>query len=395
MTIIKRIKTDNKYVLAETKINTLDDFIVYYNSEKSSDDFLSFPEHVNNLIKENIDNSVVVSYKKIIRTVSGLIASPRFKNHIKYWTCRGYSLEESKLKVFFIQKNAADKFNYKRSNNPELYDDIMPSQIKYWIKKGFSEEEAKYKVKEHQSTFSLEKCITRHGKEKGIEIFNDRQKKWLNSIIKSEGSTWMHSDKSLSNDNYKKRYNQDWIDVKIQHLKNRKSNVKIIEQLEEIKKYVNDKDGLVQFLMDCDFKKMSELLSNTVVQDLIELDNHIRFKSKWCEINNVTKIENGSIYGNSYYYNGKFYKSDGEFIIGKFLEDNNILFSNNTIYPGTNKYCDFYIQSIDLYVEYMGMEEQSYKDKIKLLSKTPYKIIWSNNTEHIINTIYEKIHKYN
>ena len=60
----------------------------------------------------------------------------------------------------------------------------QPTQIRYWTEKGYSEEEAKLKVHERQQTFSLEKCIKKYGEEKGLEIFKQRQEKWKKSLRK-------------------------------------------------------------------------------------------------------------------------------------------------------------------------------------------------------------------
>lgn len=52
----------------------------------------------------------------------------------------------------------------------------------YWILEGYNEEEAEKKVSEIQSTFSLEKCIEKYGKEDGYRIWNDRQNKWQHTL---------------------------------------------------------------------------------------------------------------------------------------------------------------------------------------------------------------------
>jgi hypothetical protein len=57
-----------------------------------------------------------------------------------------------------------------------------PLTTSYYIKKGFTEEESKKKLSERQSTFSLKKCIEKHGLEKGTEIWSKRQQKWLNTL---------------------------------------------------------------------------------------------------------------------------------------------------------------------------------------------------------------------
>jgi len=54
--------------------------------------------------------------------------------------------------------------------------------LQYWINKGYPIEEAKIKLSEHQTTFSLKKCIGEHGKEMGLERWNERQTRWLNTL---------------------------------------------------------------------------------------------------------------------------------------------------------------------------------------------------------------------
>lgn len=63
------------------------------------------------------------------------------------------------------------------------------SDLEWWIEKCEGDiEKAKELYKERQSTFTLEKCIKKYGKEKGTEIFNNRQEKWLKSFPKTNYS---------------------------------------------------------------------------------------------------------------------------------------------------------------------------------------------------------------
>lgn len=59
---------------------------------------------------------------------------------------------------------------------------ITSNNIEWWLNKGHSVEEAKELLKERQSTFTLEKCITKYGKKEGTKIFNERQDKWKKSL---------------------------------------------------------------------------------------------------------------------------------------------------------------------------------------------------------------------
>ena len=63
---------------------------------------------------------------------------------------------------------------------------INPLNIEWWLNQGYSEEEAKIKRSERQSTFSLEKCITKHGEEEGTRIWKERQVKWQNTLQSRE-----------------------------------------------------------------------------------------------------------------------------------------------------------------------------------------------------------------
>lgn len=59
---------------------------------------------------------------------------------------------------------------------------IHNTQIKYYLNKGLSQEEAKLALSKRQETFSLEKCIERHGDELGTVVWEDRQRKWQETI---------------------------------------------------------------------------------------------------------------------------------------------------------------------------------------------------------------------
>jgi hypothetical protein len=59
---------------------------------------------------------------------------------------------------------------------------LLPLHKEYWLERGYSEEESIQKVIDRQTTFSKEICIEKHGEEKGVQIWINRQKKWHDSI---------------------------------------------------------------------------------------------------------------------------------------------------------------------------------------------------------------------
>jgi len=95
--------------------------------------------------------------------------------NIDFWVNKGYSKNESKVIIRKNQIEAAKQVDFEKR--------LIPSNIEYWINKGYSKEEAKKNVSEHQTTFSLEKCIEKYGEEEGKKRFTERQNKWLNSLL--------------------------------------------------------------------------------------------------------------------------------------------------------------------------------------------------------------------
>jgi len=89
--------------------------------------------------------------------------SPFSKDFVKY-----SSIEE---KNDFV-KNVCDKKTY-------------TTRLDYWTNKGLSEEDATIKLKERQLTFTLDKCIQKHGEEKGKEIYDNRQQRWQKSLLEN------------------------------------------------------------------------------------------------------------------------------------------------------------------------------------------------------------------
>jgi hypothetical protein len=65
-----------------------------------------------------------------------------------------------------------------------IKDRVSDTTIQYYINKGYSIDESEKLLKNRQGTFSLEKCIEKHGELKGINIFNNRQNKWQDTLNK-------------------------------------------------------------------------------------------------------------------------------------------------------------------------------------------------------------------
>lgn len=103
----------------------------------------------------------------------------------EYWIEKGYSLEDAKLKAKET-KNKND--NNGKKIEREIKVVMTKRRVEYWLVRGYSFEEATKKVSESQATFSLEKCIKKHGEEKGRKLWLERQEKWQNSYKKANFS---------------------------------------------------------------------------------------------------------------------------------------------------------------------------------------------------------------
>jgi len=107
---------------------------------------------------------------------------------LQYWVYK-FGDKEGPIKYEAYKQNLSD--NGKKSS--ELLKDkeinrreLTPRCKEFWVKKGFSEEKAISKVSETQSTFSLKKCIEKHGELEGTRLWKQRQTKWQESFNRND-----------------------------------------------------------------------------------------------------------------------------------------------------------------------------------------------------------------
>lgn len=93
-----------------------------------------------------------------------------------------YTEQEARAKVSTKQRKFFDRMWI--SIKEEDGEFVNNTSVEYFIRKGFSPEEAKKELKNRQSTFSLEKCIEKHGLEEGTLLWQDRQNRWQETLNK-------------------------------------------------------------------------------------------------------------------------------------------------------------------------------------------------------------------
>ena len=199
------------------EINSFTEFLEYINTIEKNP--VKEFQKLKNWFEKNKNKSFNKSkfnFKIIQKDIFGKSIRSQFS--VDYWTQRGYSENEARIKISELQKENANKnsekmkslskdeynkiyatsskehFQYKYGSNWKKYyeeynkkrtDKSLKTKIEYWINKGYSENEARIKVSERQSTFSLNKLIKKFGDKKGKEIFNKRQQIWQQSYQKT------------------------------------------------------------------------------------------------------------------------------------------------------------------------------------------------------------------
>jgi len=391
----------------------------------------------------------------------------------EYWIKMGFTESESIEKLKDFQKQNSEKFQIKMRENEKFRNTVnskKTNNINYWLNRGLSLEDAKSKLSERQSTFSLKKCIEKHGDEMGKQIWNKRQEKWIKSLSLSDYNGRDNKD-SKTIESFKNKYGINWVEPylnqisfkdseKILHLTSFENYREMIDQLvsdkyklgdisyflkykvlEEIyntnrldmldyltnnyefnyktpeyyqKKYENWID---KFIEDNTFKNKEEvkfLLSFPKYEYLIDymIENYritdiiIYLKGKLISFYYDTSFGDmfkyltkknpyiKSKFGRMRYFNNHLCRSDGEFMIAKFLKENNIEYQYEKKYKDSLKRCDFYLTKYDFYIEYTGMSSiescnAKYENKKEFCLKNGISCIFSSNIEEIKNKIKE------
>jgi len=126
-------------------------------------------------IKKGITNKEEINFK---------IKSQR-KLNVEFWLNRGHNTKESIKLVKNYQSENSKKRQDKWKDKKHLVDYLKQfnTNIEFYLDKGFSIEKSQELLKERQSTFTLEKCIIKHGFKNGTLIFNNRQTKWKEKVF--------------------------------------------------------------------------------------------------------------------------------------------------------------------------------------------------------------------
>lgn len=188
-----------KKIFGKTDKNKIKELVVFFNTmddtwsiSKKYTRLLIFSDILNtndsdyDFLYDKYKNSKSVLEKIKIRKGKGasenytqkLKNRPKVKNpkstlSISYWTDKGFSIEESKVKISKMQSERS-KVRHKKYKKTNKYKSMMPNSILYWTKRGYSIDESE-KLREpfvEKSSHKLESYINRHGMIEGTEKYH-------------------------------------------------------------------------------------------------------------------------------------------------------------------------------------------------------------------------------
>lgn len=204
--LLKRLDDENiiiknhniiEHLIKLINYDFLDDEIVVLMKRYAECDILTKTSHSKesfNLLYGNIKGPILYEeYKKHSSTALSIAGKESYKNgkrkayflHFfpEYWINKGFSVEEAIEKVNERKKKAAAE-SIKAVKNGNR---ITCTQLEYYINQGFSEDDAKELLKKRQNTISLKSFQKRYGNEEGLIRFNNRNKKWLETLNNKSG----------------------------------------------------------------------------------------------------------------------------------------------------------------------------------------------------------------
>lgn len=336
--------------------------------------WLGVKPEVKPIVQDWLDTDIAIRHKKIYSTFRKVIGAKSNRiMQLEYYLERGYDLEFAQHQVSKIQSTRTKKGW--QDNKFKLR--LLPIHKEYWIKRGYSDKAAILKVKERQTTFSLSKCIEKHGETTGIQIFNQRQQLWQSNLDYSKFSTAVTWEVIRKKNNTFADAFKEWIEIAISRRKRGTSNSIILEKILKIN--INSVNDLKKWCLN----NHNTLNINQSILSVLGLTD-LEWKEQYLKYHNILLNKTPSlagIYGNRYYMDGNYYESDGELSVAFLLKELKLNFNIHKYYPNKSYKYDFYLPHFNTYIEWTGMSPKYYVEKKEQLKD--FNIIWINNIQEL------------
>lgn len=370
------------YRKSRFEINSIQQLLDYINDQsRISLKWIGVKPDKETILDQWVKSPIEIRHKQLYKEFRNLIGAKSNRViQLEYYLERGYSYQFAKEQVHQQQS----KRGKRGWNDGKFENRITSTNLEWWIQKCNGDvEKAKKLYKERQATFTLEKCIEKYGKRKGTQIWKDRQKQWQSNL---DHSTF---DTAVTFKNYLNKFKdfnlafREWLllaDSK--RIKDFQPSI-IFKEMSKLK--FNSKDDVLDYLLN---RNTLHDVKDSILSVLNITQN--QFKSRWLKHNNINNIgklpDSVCIYGNKYYIGDHYFESNLELELGLLLIEHDIDFICHKQYPSSKRKYDFYIRSIDTYVEVTGMPDDNYQNKMEELKHIP-NIIWSNQPKEIFNMI--------
>jgi hypothetical protein len=358
----------------------LENFILNNNFFKF---FKKIPDSCIDKVNNQIKNTTQINFKEIKKWYRQIVNYPESVYNEDFLFMMGWEKSEITQFISEQQKKNSKILSDKKKINPEKFYDKSPKRIEYWVKKGFSSEEAKNLISESQKTFSKKICIQKYGEEEGVEIFQKRQKKWINSL---------HTNNKINEINKKKNsYSFDKVPIKDLIVR-----TSFLDSTKKIITECIDCDSISKFVLcvltKIDVKTISDIIpyiNSSIISNRYNTNKDTIKKTFFSSFPYELKC---GLYGTPVYHNGIRFKSVKEYKLCLLFEFKKINYSYEIGYPNSHFKCDFYLPDYDVYIEYFGILDGKNFNKLdekqsKYYDKMNKKILFCN--ENKIKLIYE------
>ena len=142
-------------------------------------------EEAKKLRNERVKNAGLKIGAKISGEGNGMHSSKRSLEERLSNSPRNIAFYEKRYPELSHEEHLKMQRDFFDLNAKAIKNAIKTTNIEYYLRQGMSEDDARQALHNRQATFSLYKCIEKYGEEKGLEIFNNRQKIWNKKLQKS------------------------------------------------------------------------------------------------------------------------------------------------------------------------------------------------------------------
>jgi len=311
----------------------------------------------------------------------------RRPNNVNYYINKfDCSLEEANEKLKKFQKLGI------KSRNKEKSRKSNKRCVDYWLSRGYDLEQSKQQVSKLQSTFSLEKCIKKYGILEGTSRWQQRQKKWqqtLKNKTKEERDNINHRKNGNSYAMLSKNMTNDEIVVFMKQ----KKNMTLFTELEQFNQYVKQK---LKTNADLYYSPVDKFIRNfSALQfDILKIKDKVGWASQFIKQDSSIVYKSNSKQTYRKWIEQGLLRSSYEILFHEKLIEYKIRFLLDGKYPNSSMRYDFFLPDFEIYIEICPMYSKDEKYTLKMDRKKQLFgcILLKDEVEfdHFLNEIMEK-----